>query len=500
MDRVYMCIDLKSFYASVECVLRNLDPLTTNLVVADKSRTEKTICLAVSPSLKSYGISGRARLYEVIEKVKQINKDRLSKIHSHRFSGKSYDNEVLKREESLELDFIIAPPRMHYYMKYSTDIYNIYLKYLSKSDIFSYSIDEVFCDITDYLKYYNKTPKELATMIIHDVYNTTHITATCGIGTNMYLAKVAMDIVAKKAEPDERGVRIAQLDEMSYRHTLWSHKPLTDFWRVGPGYRRKLEEHKMYTMGDIALCSVENEDLLYKLFGVGAELLIDHAWGWEPCTIKSVKSYRPRSSSLSSGQVLHEPYDTEKARLIVKEMTELLVLDLVDKHLITDQIVLTIGYDVSNLTDPKIRRYYHGEITMDHYGRFVPKHSHGTVRLEKKTSSTRIIMSSIMKLFDEIIKDKLLVRRINISVNNLVNEEYESKQVVHKQFDLFSNSNEIEEQKQKEKIDRIDEKKLQEAMLNIKKKYGKNSILKAMNLESGATTIQRNKQVGGHQG
>ncbi len=495
-----MCIDLKSFYASVECVLRNLDPLITNLVVADESRTEKTICLAVSPSLKSYGIGGRARLFEVNEKVREINSERRSKISNHKFTGKSFDNEVLKRESSLELDFIKAPPRMNYYMKYSTKIYNIYLKYLSRDDIFSYSIDEVFCDITDYLKYYNKTPKELATMIIHDVYNTTGITATCGIGTNMYLAKVAMDIVAKHSDADENGVRIAQLDEMSYRHILWEHKPLTDFWRVGSGYRRRLEEHKLFTMGDIAKCSIENEELLYKLFGVNAELLIDHAWGYEPCTIKSVKSYKPRTNSLSSGQVLHEPYDTVKTKLIVREMTELLVLELVEKHLITDQIVLTIGYDVENLTNPNIRKYYHGEVVMDHYGRFIPKHSHGTVRLEKKTSSTRIIMASIMKLFDEIIKDKLLVRRVNISANNLINEEMENKQVVYKQFDLFSDSKQIEETKQKEKIDRTYEKKLQLAMLNIKNKYGKNSILKAMNLESGATTIQRNAQIGGHRG
>lgn len=495
-----MCIDLKSFYASVECVERKLNPLTTNLVVADESRTEKTICLAVSPSLKSYGIGGRARLFEVISKVKDINNERLSKIKSHKFSGKSFDNEVLKREESLELDFIKAVPRMSYYMKYSTRIYNIYLKYLSRDDIFSYSIDEVFCDITEYLKYYNKTPFELATMIISNVYKSTGITATCGIGTNMYLAKVAMDIVAKHIEPDENGVRIACLDEMSYRKKLWTHTPITDFWRVGSGYRRSLEEHKLYTMGDIARCSIENEELLYKLFGVNAELLIDHAWGYEPCTLKSVKMYKPRSNSLSTSQVLHEPYDTIKTRLIVKEMTELLVLDLVEKHLITDQIVLTIGYDVSNLTDPNIKKHYHGEVVMDHYNRFIPKHSHGTVRLEKKTSSTRIIMSAIIKLYNEIIKEKLLVRRVSICVSNLISDSEEDKQVIHKQFDLFSDSNIIEENNLKAKKEREDEKKLQAVMVNLKRKYGKNSILKAMNLESGATTIQRNMEIGGHRG
>ena len=495
-----MCIDLKSFYASVECVLRHLDPLTTNLVVADQSRTDKTICLAVTPSLKSYGISGRARLFEVKAKVKEINLERLKNTKAHIFTGSSCDNELLKKESSLKLDFIVAPPRMNYYMKYSTNIYNIYLKYISKDDIFSYSIDEIFCDITEYLKYYNKTPKELATMIIHDVYRTTGITATCGIGTNMYLAKVAMDIVAKHMNPDENGVRIAQIDEMSYRRLLWEHTPLSDFWRIGPGISRRLIDNKMYTMGDIARCSLENEKLLYKLFGVNAELLIDHAWGYEPCTIKSAKSYKPMSTSMSSGQVLHSPYTYEKTKLIVKEMTELLVLDLVNKKYMTNLITLSIGYDISNLTDINIKKHYHGEVSVDHYGRYVPKGAHGSIRLDKRTSSTKIIMSKMLELFDEIVNPKLLVRRVNICFSSLMNENDSSKEVVYKQFDLFSNTSEIDTNKIKEKENVKEEHKLQEAMIDIIKKYGKNSILKAMNLEEGAMTIERNAMVGGHKG
>ncbi len=495
-----MCIDLKSFYASVECVLRHLDPLTTNLVVADASRTEKTICLAVTPSLKSYGLSGRARLFEVVEKVKEINLERLKKTKSHMFTGSSCDNELLKKESSLKLDYIAAPPRMNYYMKYSAKIYNIYLKYVSRDDIFSYSIDEIFCDITEYLKYYNKTPEELATMIITDVYNTTGITATCGIGTNMYLAKIAMDIVAKHKDADSNGVRIASLDEMSYRRLLWFHTPLTDFWRIGPGIAKRLIDNKMYTMGDIARCSLENEKLLYKLFGINAELIIDHAWGYEPCTIKSAKSYKPTSKSLSSGQVLYSPYNYEKTKLIIKEMTELLVLDLVSKKYMTNLITLSIGYDISNLTDPNIKGHYHGEVVVDHYGRFVPKSSHGSIRLEKRTSSTKIIMEKTLELFDEIINPKLLVRRINICFAGLMNENISSKEVVYKQFDLFSNISEIDTNKIREERDVKEEKKLQETMISIINKYGKNSILKAMNLEDGGTTIIRNSLVGGHKG
>ena len=380
MEKVYMCIDLKSFYASVECVERGLNPLNTNLVVADSSRTEKTVCLAITPSLKQYGLGGRARLYEVVQKVKEINRDRSKKINYRKFLGKSYLDNELKRNYGLELDFIIVPPQMKKYMKYSTDIYNIYLKYISKEDIYVYSIDEVFCDISSYLSTYNLTPKELTSKIIQDVYNTTGITATAGIGTNMYLAKVCMDIVAKHCEPNEIGVRIAEIDERKYRELLWNHKPLTSFWRVGPGIAKKLEQNGMYTMGDIARCSINNENLLYKLFGVNAEFVIDHAWGWEPVGIKEVKEYKPSTNSISQGQVLHCPYDYKKTKLIVKEMVDLLSLDLVAKRKITNQLVLTIGYDIENLKSKTIE--YDGETTFDHYGREIPKHAHGTIKLD----------------------------------------------------------------------------------------------------------------------
>ena len=500
MNRVYACIDLKSFYASVECVLRGLDPLKTNLVVADESRTQKTICLAVTPTLKSYGLSGRSRLFEVISKVKEINNERIKKIKNHKFTGKSFINEEVILDETKELDFIIAPPRMRMYMKYSTMIYNIYLKYISRDDIFSYSIDEVFMDITDYLKYYKMNAHDLITKIIADIYNTTGITATSGIGTNMYLAKVAMDIVAKHSEPDENGARIAILDEMSYRKTLWNHTPITDFWRVGPGTKRRLENYKMYTMGDIARMSLENEKLLYKIFGINAEILIDHAWGYEICTIKSVKSYRPSTTSLSSSQVLHEPYNYEKSKLILKEMTELLVLEMVSKKYMTNLITLDIIYDVSNLTEVQIKKNYHGEVVMDHYGRFMPKPSHGSIRLEKRSSSTTVIMNKILELFDKIVNPNLLVRKIGINFANLLNEETAKKEVVYKQFDLFSNTSERDTSKIQERVDSEKENKLQNAIIGIKNKYGRNSILKAMNLESGATTIERNNSVGGHKG
>ena len=499
MEKIYMCIDLKSFYASVECVERGLDPITTNLVVADKSRTDKTVCLAITPSLKQYGLSGRARLYEVVQKVNEINKDRKSKIR-YGFNGKSFDDIDLKKNPRLELDYIVAPPRMKHYMKYSTNIYNIYLKYLAPEDIYVYSIDEVFCDITNYLKTYNMTPKELVTKMIQDVYNTTGITATAGIGTNMFLAKVAMDIVAKHVEPNEFGVRIAELDEMSYRKELWNHRPLTDFWRVGRGYAKKLENNYLYTMGDIALCSIENENLLYKLFGVNAELLIDHAWGFEPCTIEDVKKYKPSTTSLSSGQVLHEPYDYKKTKLIVKEMTELLTLDMVEKHYVTDQIVLTIGYDIENLKNSKIRDNYDGKITTDHYGRKVPKSSHGTIRIDHKTSSTKTISDAVINLYDSIINPVLLVRRVNIAVYNLSNEDEVKDNVIYKQYDLFSNIEEEVAKKNKELENEKSERKIQNVIINLKHKYGKNSILKGMNLEDGGTTIERNKQVGGHRG
>ena len=385
-------------------------------------------------------------------------------------------------------------------MKYSTKIYNIYLKYIAPEDILVYSIDEVFCDITNYLKFYKMSAEELVMKIIEDVYKTTGITATAGIGTNMYLAKVAMDITAKRMKPNKFGVRIAYLDEMKYKKELWNHKPLTDFWRVGKGYAKKLEENGMYTMGDIARMSINNEDLLFKLFGVNAEFLIDHAWGYEPCTIKDAKNYKPLNSSISQGQVLHSPYSFEKAKLIVKEMVDNLVLELVDKHLKTDQIVLTIGYDIECLTNPSIERRYKGEITIDAYGRKVPKHSHGTANIDHKTSSTKTITNEVMKLYDKIVNPILLVRRLNVTACNIVNEEYKESKPIIEQIDLFTNYEEVSKQKEKSLKDEIEEKKIQKALLNIKKKYGKNSILKAMNYEEGATAKNRNLEVGGHKG
>ena len=496
MDKVYVCIDLKSFYASVECVERCLDPLTTNLVVADNSRTEKTICLAVSPSLKSYGIPGRARLFEVVQKVKEINAERKVKNNNNKFNSSSCDNEKLLHDTNLKLDYVVAPPRMNLYIKYSTRVYNVYLKYLSKDDIYVYSIDEVFCDITNYLKYYKLTPKQLVTKILKDVYDTVGITATAGIGTNMYLAKVAMDIVSKHIDENEDKVRIAELDEVSYRKILWNHRPLTDFWRVGKGYSKKLEENGMFTMGDICRCSINNEDILYKLFGVNAELLIDHAWGYEPCTILDVKSYKPECNSLSSGQVLQCPYDFKKARLIVKEMTDLLVLQIISKKLITDSIVLTIGYDISNLSSEFDSNNYKGEVTIDYYGRRVPKHAHGTKRLEIHTSSTKVIMKNTLELFDSIINKNLLIRRINISFNNLLDEDCSDKKV--EQYNIFTDYDALEKENKKEDERMELENKINNVVLDIKNKFGKNSILKAMNLEEGGTTISRNNQVGGH--
>lgn len=493
-QHIYVSIDLKSFYASVECQERGLNPITTNLVVADSSRTEKTICLAVSPSLKSYGIPGRARLFEVIQKVKEVNIERKRKAPNQTFTGSSYDNTAILKNPDLELSYIIAPPRMGFYMKYSTNIYNIYLKWFSSDDIYVYSIDEVFIDVTHYLKTYHMTARELVTHVIQDVYKNTGITATAGIGTNLYLCKIAMDIVAKHVEPNKNGVRIAGLDEMTYRKLLWNHRPLTDFWRVGSGYAKKLEAHGIYTMGDVARTSIQNEELLYKLFGINAELLIDHAWGWEPVNIKQIKEYKPENNSISSGQVLHCPYDYEKTKLIIKEMTELLTLDLVKKNLVTNQIVLTVGYDIENLTDPFIKNLYKGEITTDRYGRKIPKHAHGTINLDHKTSSTKIIMGAVMKLYERIINKQLLVRRINITVNNVVDEFTEKNKKIYEQIDLFTDYQQKAEKLQKEKM----EKELQKAMIGIKNKYGKNAVIKGMNLQDGGTTIDRNKQIGGH--
>ena len=497
-DRTYLCIDLKSFYASVECIDRGLDPMTTNLVVADLSRTEKTICLAVTPSLKSYGVSGRARLFEVVQRVKQVNADRLRKAPGRQFTGKSSYNPDLQSNPSLELDYVVAPPRMAHYVECSTRIYEVYLKYIAPEDIHVYSIDEVFIDLTHYLGAAKMNAHDFARMLIRDVLATTGITATAGIGTNMYLAKIAMDITAKKMPADEDGVRIAELDEMSYRSKLWSHRPLTDFWRVGKGYAAKLEANGMYTMGDVARCSVRNEDLLYKLFGVNAELLIDHAWGWEPCTIADIKAYKPSTNSLSSGQVLQEPYTFDKAKLVTREMTELLVLDLVEKQLVTDQLVLTIGYDIENLTDPKISSKYTGPVTTDHYGRKVPKHAHGTANLDRQTSSTMLIVNAVMALYDRIVDPNLLVRRITLAACKLVSESAVAVSDGVEQLDLFTDYEAQERERKAQEAALAREKKMQQAMLEIKKKFGKNAILKGMNLEEGATAKERNEQIGGH--
>ncbi len=498
MDKIYICIDLKSFYASVECRERDLDPLNTNLVVADAERTDKTICLAVSPSLKQYGLGGRSRLFEVRQKIKEVNNQRYRQNNFQDFTGSSYFDSELKSNPSLKLDLIIAPPRMALYMKYSTTIYNIYLKYIAHEDILVYSIDEVFIDITNYLSLYKCSPRELVTKIIKDVYNTTDITATAGIGTNMFLAKVAMDVLAKKCRPNEFGVRIAGLDEITYRKKLWSHRPITDIWRVGKGIADKLATYNMFTMGDVALCSHYNEDLLYKLFGVNAELLIDHAWGWEPCTIEMAKKYQPTSTSISSGQVLQSPYTNEKARLIVKEMADTLSLDLVSKQYITDSLVLTIEYDIENLTNPEIANRYFGEITVDHYGRNVPKHAHGTINLPHKTSSSKIIMSYFTKLYDRITNPILLVRKIYLVAAKLEKEDYVPKKQVIRQLDLFSNNEEIDRKKGIEKVEEKKERDIQKVIINIKKKYGKNSILKGINIEEGATAQERNREIGGH--
>lgn len=494
MQNFYVAIDLKSFYASVECIERGLDPLTTNLVVADRSRTEKTICLAVSPSLKKYGIPSRVRLFEVIQKVKEINIYRKYNAPGHILHNKSYEDSELKKHPEYELDYIVASPQMNKYMKYSIDIYNIYLKYFSAEDIYVYSIDEVFIDVTHYLKAYKMNASSLATKVIQEVYKKTGITATSGVGTNLYLSKVAMDIVAKHVKVNKYGVRIACLDENMYKNQLWNHTPLTDFWRIGKGIAKKLEKHNMYTMGDIARCSISNEDKLFKLFGINAELLIDHAWGYEPCTMNSIKTYTPEKKSISSGQVLHCPYDYKKTRLIIKEMAEMLALNLVDKHLVTSQLVLTIGYDVENINNKKID--YKGKITADGYGRNIPKHAHGTINLDHRTSSNRIIGEAVIDLYDRIIDDRLLTRRINLTANDVVNEEQFKIEDTYEQINLFTNYLELKRKKEKEKK----ELNLQRSIIEIKKKYGKNSILKGMNFEEGGTTIERNKQVGGHKG
>lgn len=504
--RTYIAIDLKSFYASVECLERGLDPLNTNLVVADSSRTEKTICLAVTPSLKSFGISGRARLFEVVQKVKEANASRKINAPNYRFSGSSYLESELKNSPELAIDYIAAPPRMAKYMEYSKKIYQIYLQYVAPEDIHVYSIDEVMMDVTEYLPTAKLSPREFAAMIIKDIFDLVGVTATAGIGTNLYLCKIAMDIVAKHIPADENGARIAELTEMKYREFLWNHKPLTDFWRVGRGYAKKLEEYGMYTMGDIARCSLGkynefyNEDLLYKLFGINAELLIDHAWGVEPCSISNVKAYKPSTNSISSGQVLLSPYTFEKARIIVCEMADLLVLDLVDKDLVTDQIVLTVGYDIENLSDPDIKKKYTGPVTTDQYGRKVPKHAHGTIHLEKPTSSTMMILDAVKNLYDRIMNKNLLIRRINLSANHVVEAKKANSncEIQYEQLNLFTNNLLVEHEKKEENAKLEREKNMQQAVLDIKKKFGKNAILKGTNFEEGAMTKTRNNQIGGH--
>lgn len=498
-QRTYIAIDLKSFYASVECRERGLDPMDTNLVVADESRTDKTICLAVTPSLKSYGISGRGRLFEVKQRVREANAGRQHDAPGHVLEGKSCSFSELQANPKLEIDFLIAPPRMAYYMEYSTRIYQVYMKYVAPEDIVVYSIDEVFMDVTNYLTAYKLTARELARKIILDVIETTGITATAGIGTNLFLCKVAMDIVAKHIPADKNGVRIAELDEMTYRRTMWSHQPLTDFWRVGRGYAKKLEENGMFTMGDVARMSEKNEDLLYKLFGKNAELLIDHAWGWEPTTIAAIKAYKPSSNSLGSGQVLHCPYEPEKAKLVLREMADMLSLDLVEKGLVTDQLVVTIGYDIENLTDPQRRKKYHGEIVKDHYGRQIPKHANGTINLEGHTSSTKKIVGAAAELYDRIADKNLLVRRLNIVANHVLPESAAPKKNEgFQQLDLFTDYAALQAKQEQERAALDREKKMQQAMLTIKKKFGKNAILKGMNLEEGATAKDRNALIGGH--
>ena len=498
-ERTYIAIDLKSFYASVECRERGLDPLNTNLVVADESRTEKTICLAVTPSLKAYGIPGRARLFEVNQKVEQINSARRKRLGGQDFFGSSSLASELNANPTLALDFIIAPPRMAHYMEYSTRIYSIYMKYVAPEDVVVYSIDEVFIDVTNYLSTYQLTPRQLAMKMILDVLNTTGITATAGIGTNLYLCKVAMDVMAKHIPADENGVRIAQLDEISYRREFWAHEPLTDFWRVGRGYAKKLAAYGMHTMGDVALCSEQNEALLYRLFGKNAELLIDHAWGWEPCTIKDIKAYKPSTNSLSSGQVLSCPYTADKAKLVTREMADALVLDLVDKGFVTDQIVLTVVYDIENLTDPVRKAQYRGPVETDHYGRLTPKKAHGSINLGGFTSSTKKILSAVSELFDRIVDASLLVRRMYVVANHVLPKSEapkENEETV--QMDLFTDYAAEDAQAEKERAELERERKIQAATLALKKKFGKNAVLRGMNFEEGATMRERNGQIGGH--
>ena len=498
MERSYIAIDLKSFYASVECVARGLDPLTTNLVVADVSRTDKTICLAVSPSLKAYGIGGRARLFEVQQRLRQVNYERQMKSPSRQLTGKSCFDKELQEHPDWAVDYIAAPPRMAHYVEVSNKIYNIYLRYVAPEDIHVYSIDEVFMDVTNYLRSYKMTPHELTIKMIRDVLKETGITATAGIGTNMYLCKVAMDIVAKKAPADADGVRIAELDEMSYRRQLWDYRPITKFWRVGKGTAERLALYGIDTMGKLARTSLNNEKLLYQLFGVNAELLIDHAWGWEPCTIEAVKAYRPATNSFSSGQVLQSPYTFKKARVVIREMAEAMALKLVSRRLVTSQLIITVSYDRECLENPDIRALYNGEVTKDYYGRMVPKHAHGTVNLKQQTSSSRLIMKAVEELYDSIVNPDLLVRRLNITAANVVSEEIAKNKKVPEQLDIFTDYEALNRQREEERKALEKERRMQEAQLKIKQRYGKNAILRGLNFDEGATAIERNKQIGGH--
>ena len=504
MTQTYIACDLKSFYASVECVERGLDPLTTNLVVADASRTEKTICLAVSPSLKAYGIPGRARLFEVVQKVAEVNSQRQQRAPGRQLTGSSWNDPELRTHPEWSLDYVIAPPRMAHYIEWSTKIYNVYLKYVAPEDICVYSIDEVLIDVTNYLPTYKLTPRELVRKMVLDVLDTTGITATAGIGTNLYLAKVAMDIWAKHTRPDENGVRIAEMDEMSYRKLLWEHQPLTDFWRVGRGYAKKLEAQGLFTMGDIARCSIGkptdyyNEDLLYKMFGVNAELLIDHAWGWEPVTMADIKAYKPEAKSVGSGQVLSCPYEFDKARMVAWEMADQLALDLVGQRLVTDQLTLTVGYDIKNLRDPERQKRYKGAVTTDRYGRQIPKHAHGTANLEEYTASSKRITDAILELFDRIVDRNLLIRRMNLTANRVTEEGAVPLEPAMEQLDLFTDFEAAQAEKKAQAAELAREKKLQEAMLSIKSKYGKNAILKGTNLVDGTTAAERNGKIGGH--
>ena len=508
MDRTYIAIDLKSFYASVECVERKLDPLNTNLLVADVSRTDKTICLAVSPSLKAIGVPGRPRLFEAKQAIGQANSKRRSAAKYHRLTGRSVFSDELEANPEMEIDYITAIPRMAKYIEYSTKIYGIYLNYVSAEDVHVYSIDEVFIDVTKYLPMYKMTAHELAMTMVRDVLAQTGITATAGIGTNMYLCKIAMDIVAKKMPPDKDGVRVAELDEISYREKLWSHTPLTSFWSIGNGKAARLECLGIHTMGELAQYTLTagGVDNLYKVFGVNAELLIDHAWGYEPCTIDEIKRYKPNSKSLSSGQVLSSPYDYEKSRLVISEMADLLILDIVNKKLCTKQIVIDIGYDASNLSDAKIKALYHGAVSMDWYGRPVPKHAHGTKRLDHYTSSSKYILEAVKELFDTIVDHNLLTRRITICFTDFLNEDEAAEAnkpevVENEQLDFFTDYDEAARQAERERQEQlaeVRERNVQQAINHIKEKFGKNAVLKAMNLEAGATSVQRNMQIGGH--